>query len=67
MTILVNNQAVEYPESLTIHALLEQQLMQHLKGLAVAVNEVVIPKSAWTSTTFQEKDSVTIIRASQGG
>jgi sulfur carrier protein len=67
MTILVNNQAVEYPESLTIQALLEHQLMQHLKGLAVAVNEVVIPKSQWVSTIFQEKDSITIIRASQGG
>ena len=67
MTILVNNQTIEYPESLTIAALLEDQLIQHLKGLAIAVNDVVIPKSDWAKTVFQQNDSITIIRASQGG
>jgi sulfur carrier protein len=67
MTILVNNQTIEYPESLTIAALLEDQLVQHLKGLAIAVNDVVIPKSDWAKIVFQQNDSITIIRASQGG
>ena len=36
-------------------------------GIAVAINETVVPKSQWTSTLLQENDKVLIIKASQGG
>jgi sulfur carrier protein len=37
------------------------------KGIAVAVNNQVIPKADWGNTILQDKDSVLIITATQGG
>jgi sulfur carrier protein len=37
------------------------------KGIAIAVNNNVLPKSEWTSFTIKENDKITVIRATQGG
>lgn len=37
------------------------------KGIAVAVNDEVVPKSAWQSRRIREKDRVEVITARQGG
>jgi sulfur carrier protein len=37
------------------------------KGVAVALNGEVVPRSAWASARVQENDSVEIIHAVQGG
>jgi len=36
-------------------------------GIAVAVNDLVIPKQKWESVIINENDSVEIIHAVQGG
>jgi sulfur carrier protein len=36
-------------------------------GIAVALNEMVIPKQKWESVTITENDSIEIIHAVQGG
>ena len=36
-------------------------------GVAVALNEMVIPKQKWESVTIKENDSIEIITAVQGG
>ena len=36
-------------------------------GLAVAVNQEVIPKSNWNGTTIMDGDTILIIKATQGG
>ena len=36
-------------------------------GVAVAVNEVVIPKSQWNSTTLLDGDRVEVLTAAPGG
>ena len=38
-----------------------------LKGLAIAVNDTVIPRTTWEKFTLKENDIITIIRATQGG
>ncbi|MBX7240434.1 MAG: sulfur carrier protein ThiS [Bacteroidia bacterium] len=38
-----------------------------LSGIAVAVNQRVIPRSKWNEYTLQENDMITIISATQGG
>lgn len=54
-----------------IHAL--EELMTGLgytgesKGVAVAVNDTVIPKSRWKTTALNPGDSIEIIHAVQGG
>ena len=36
-------------------------------GIAVALNEMVVPKQKWSAVTIKENDSVEIIHAVQGG
>ncbi len=37
------------------------------KGLAIAVNNAVVPRANWESFLLNENDTITIIRATQGG
>lgn len=37
------------------------------RGVAVAVNEEVVPRSAWDTTPLDAGDRVEILRAAQGG
>ncbi|WP_044173495.1 sulfur carrier protein ThiS [Flectobacillus major] len=67
MTLFVNNQALDFPEEVTVAMLLNEQQLTHLKGLAIAVNDWVLPKTAWANYRFSHNDHITIIRASQGG
>jgi sulfur carrier protein len=67
MTILVNNKSLELvcPENIT--AVLQQLQIDYARGLAVAVNNEVIPKSRWETYLLNQHDKMTIIRATQGG
>lgn len=49
-----------------------QELFSHLditntKGIALAVNDSVVPKLQWNSYQFKDQDRVLIINATQGG
>jgi len=37
------------------------------RGIAVALNGSVVPRSAWSETVLKPGDSVEIVRARQGG
>ncbi|MBP9999025.1 MAG: sulfur carrier protein ThiS [Bacteroidales bacterium] len=37
------------------------------RGVAVAVNNRIVPKAEWSSTALREDDQVTIIKAAFGG
>lgn len=37
------------------------------RGVAVAVNNRIVPKAEWNSTSLREDDQVTIIKAAFGG
>ncbi|MEO8513332.1 MAG: sulfur carrier protein ThiS [Ignavibacteria bacterium] len=37
------------------------------KGVAVALNETIVPKSKWKDTMINENDNVEIVHAVQGG
>lgn len=67
MKITVNNEPVEIGQRTSIDELLEQLGLESGDGLALAVNQQVIPKKDWPAHQFQEHDTVLIIKASQGG
>ncbi|MDC8102807.1 sulfur carrier protein ThiS [Chryseobacterium rhizosphaerae] len=50
-----------------LEALLAMELPGKKKGIAVAVNNRIIPLSAWAETFLKDQDSVLIITATQGG
>ncbi|HCA09097.1 MULTISPECIES: sulfur carrier protein ThiS [Chryseobacterium] len=51
----------------TLEALMAMEIPGKKKGIAVAVNNRIIPLSAWAETLLKDKDSVLIITATQGG
>lgn len=66
MEITVNNE-LKIINDAKLSALIDQLLGDKTKGVAVAVNQTIIPKTNWESTSLKEKDSVLIIKATQGG
>ncbi len=68
MELLLNQEKRHFDsESFTIQQLLDIEVPQKQKGIAVAVNNTVIPKSGWNSYHLNPNDQVLIISATQGG
>lgn len=68
MELIINHTRKTFnvlPENL--EALLAIELPGKKKGIAVALNNRIIPLSAWAETILKDKDSVLIITATQGG
>ncbi|WPO82548.1 sulfur carrier protein ThiS [Chryseobacterium sp. JJR-5R] len=53
------------PENL--EALMAMEIPEKKKGIAVALNNRIIPQSSWPETILRNKDSILIITATQGG
>lgn len=66
MTILVNNKETELVQGNTI-ANLASQLELPEKGVAIALNNRMIPRAQWAEQTLQTNDSLVIIKAACGG
>lgn len=68
MELTINHQKKQFvtlPTSLEELMLLEMPTLS--KGIAVAVNNQVIPKDRWHATTLNHTDNILIITATQGG
>jgi len=68
MELVINHQKKSYdllPPSLEV--LLHSEIPGSRKGIAVALNNRVIPKDQWTSTLLHHNDHILIITATQGG
>ena len=52
----------------TLAALLEEKAVDTgQRGIAVAVNGVIVPRAAWPRSQLSPGDSIEIVRARQGG
>ncbi len=67
MEILINNQKQTITENTTLQAIVNAQLGDKQKGIAIAINDTVIPKSDWETHIIQSNDNILIIKATQGG
>ena len=65
LSIKVNGEVVE--TSNQILAKIIDQLNLVSKGIAVAINDEVVPKTDWQNFELKENDEVLIITATQGG
>ncbi len=65
MIILVNAERVEVDDQTTVAALLES-LGYPDRGIAVAVDQAVLPRSDWT-TTLSDGAQLEVVTAVQGG
>lgn len=64
--LTVNGDLVEVEDQPTVSALLDQLGQEH-RGVAVAVNEEVVPRSTWANAVLGAGDRVEVLRAAQGG
>ena len=66
MQIIVNNKAMEMAEGSTLSTLAEALRLPE-KGVAVSVNNQMIPREEWSATSLQEGAQVVVIKAACGG
>ena len=67
MNIILNQQSTQIPDHCSLQQLLTQVINVPIEGLAVAVDETVIPQTDWPRHLLQPNDKVILIRATQGG
>jgi len=63
----VNGQDVPVGAATIAELLAEQAVDVGRRGIAVALNGSVVPRSVWGETALRPGDSVEIVRAMQGG
>lgn len=66
MNIIVNDAKQTISPNASISQMLEE-LGIDPNGIAVAINDSVISKIFWQTTSIKEHDTILIIKASQGG
>ena len=67
MTITINDESQRLSDGSTLLDLIQKLQLTERTGIAVAVNEAVVTRSAWPDWSLNETDRVTIIQATQGG
>lgn len=68
MQLRVNDESYELQGTgCTLHHLLLAIGREQSLGIAVAVNNDVVPKEHWQAFTLNENDDVFIVQATQGG
>lgn len=68
ITIYVNNSAILVAEQSTLLDAISTKLSkQNFTGIAVALNEKVIPNGEWKTVILNPNDKILIIKATQGG
>lgn len=67
MNITINNQPYSYDEQTSLEHAINQLNLEDTKGIAVAINETIVPKNKWNETIIQHDDKIIIIGAVAGG
>jgi sulfur carrier protein len=68
MNVLVNGHARELPDAATVQAAIELlDLPAAGRGVAVAVDAEVVPRTQWDTHELTEGAQVEVLRAIQGG
>jgi sulfur carrier protein len=68
MELKINQQIKKFnAESLSIQSLLDLEIPNKQNGIAVAINNTVVPKINWNLHLVHETDEILIISATQGG
>ncbi len=67
MEITINQQSTEIPEGSSVDKLLSSFFPVSTRGIAVAVNQNIIPRITWSEHILNPDDKITLIKATQGG
>jgi sulfur carrier protein len=67
MVCYVNNSTHEATYNQPLADLLAALGQAQTRGLAVAINDTVVPRAEWATHAVQPHDRILLIRATQGG
>lgn len=68
MNVLLNGRSTPVDDAVSLAALLQSiGVDASRRGVAVAVNDDVVPRSAWAERRLAEADRVEVIQATVGG
>jgi sulfur carrier protein len=67
MEVRFNNKSISLPDGGSLLDFLRAQNLHETKGIAVAVNETVIPRREWETIILENNSSILVIKAAQGG
>lgn len=66
MKLTINGQAQSRPDTCSV-ATLVAELIAAQRGVAVAVNGTVVPRSTWADVALADGDRIEVLTAAQGG
>lgn len=67
LRIRVNDEPRAVVAGCALQDLLGELALVGVKGVAVAINDQVVPRAAWPVHALRDGDRVLVIRATQGG
>ncbi len=68
MELTVNGEKRKFEDAVNLDQVIGSlDLIGGSKGIAVAVNDTVVPQPQWRSTTLCPEDRIEVIQAVQGG
>lgn len=67
MNVIINNKSYQLNSNSDLNSILKQLKIEDQRGLAVAINNLVIPRSEWEKIIINENDTITLIKATAGG
>ena len=67
MEISINQQRTEIPEHFSVEELLSSLFTDSTRGIAIAINQAIIPKKQWPFHMLRPDDKIILIKATQGG
>lgn len=68
MQVRLNDQEIQIkPNQVDLVSLMKAYRLYHDSGIAVAINNEILPKQFWTEYQIKDNDNILIITATQGG
>ena len=67
MTVFVNDQPRALAAGTALADLLRARGLAERKGVAIAINDEVVPRSTWPACPLADGDRILVIQATQGG
>lgn len=64
--VTINGEGDRLADGVTVAVLVAERAPSP-RGMAVAVNGAVVPRSTWATTSLHPGDRIELLRASQGG
>ena len=67
MTVSLNDQSRALADGARLADLLRELGLAERKGVAIAINDEVVPRSTWPTRALADGERILVIQATQGG